>query len=202
MAGLLGTCKLEYELPSLMARTAAAKSLMMRYQHCAWSEAGQGIPSADLLTASSMTSASDGWALGVTNFPTGQMSRRRTCSCSCCITPRVWQRVNLDERQGFQGGILRMFSKDDGWLMSRCMAVRRSSPRLPLSGEPVDAGRAASAVHRGEHQRDVIPCGLMKSGCRRAGPHIGQDLHRALLRRPVAGVGHLDGWWPQSCRVR
>ncbi len=105
-----------YGSPPLTSRTEAAKSLMMRYQHCAWSVAGQGIPSADLYNVT-MTSASDGWALGATDFPTGSVSTVDLQLLLLHYTGGAWQRVNLDERHGFQGGILRMFSKDDGWLM-------------------------------------------------------------------------------------
>ena len=72
---------------------------MMRYQHCAWSVAGQGIPSADLYNVT-MTSASDGWALGATDFPTGSVLTVDLQALLLHYTGGAWQRVNLDERQG------------------------------------------------------------------------------------------------------
>lgn len=93
---------------------ATPRTIIMRYQHCVWSETSKSIPSASLISVV-MNSANDGWALGVT-----QISEGKFLSPIQLIllhyTGGSWQRVQFNSDNGFRGGGFSMYSPDDGWL--------------------------------------------------------------------------------------
>ncbi len=90
------------------------RTIMMRYQHCVWSEVGQSIPSAALLNIV-MTSESDGWAMGATAVSQGSYWLPGQLIL-LHYTGGAWRRVDLNSGNGFQGDLLRMSSQNDGWL--------------------------------------------------------------------------------------
>jgi anti-sigma factor RsiW len=98
------------------ASGAPPQGLMLRFQDCTWSVAGRSIPSAMLINVA-MTSARDGWALGSTEKPAGADSWGTDQALLLHYTGETWRRVDLNTSHGFQGGALRMVSKDDGWLL-------------------------------------------------------------------------------------
>jgi putative zinc finger protein len=98
---------------------AAPRTLIMRYQHCAWSETGKSIPSASLFSVV-MTSASDGWALGTTAISGGGSYWQPDQMILMRYTGGSWRRVALNGEQGpepFDAGGFTMYSPNDGWLL-------------------------------------------------------------------------------------
>jgi hypothetical protein len=90
------------------------RTIIMRYQHCVWTETGKSIPSAALYSVA-MNSASDGWALGATEVSLGKYLEP-VQAILLHYTGGSWRRVQFNSGQGFRGGGFSMYSPTDGWL--------------------------------------------------------------------------------------
>ncbi len=101
----------------------APQSLLMRFQQCQWQPVAGGIPSAELLSVS-MTSATDGWAVGASVVDDNPSPAPGTPHLwvgkqlvALHYTGGQWQRINMPAMSLVIGAKVRMTSSGDGWML-------------------------------------------------------------------------------------
>lgn len=92
--------------------TATYQTLLLGFQNCQWAPVGASIASAEL-DSISMASATDGWAVGVTN-----PAANDSALLALHYTGGAWQRVSVPAAPtGVVGAKVRMTTAGDGWML-------------------------------------------------------------------------------------
>jgi anti-sigma factor RsiW len=92
--------------------TATYQTLLLGFQQCQWAPVGASIVSAELESVS-MVSATDGWAVGLTN-----PAANDSALLALHYMGGAWQRVSVPAAPtGVVGAKVRMTSAGDGWML-------------------------------------------------------------------------------------
>ena len=94
--------------------TASYQTLLLRFNACQWAPAGESIASAELDSVS-MTSATDGWAVGTTH---AGVDGADNTLLALHYSGGAWQRVSVPAApSGVVGAKVRMTAAGDGWML-------------------------------------------------------------------------------------
>lgn len=105
-------------------QTVAPKTLLLRFQNCQWQPTGESIAAAELFSVS-MSSATDGWAVGATVIDESGAQAPSTTPHSWGSAQLLalhyvdgqWQRASLPSGTSGFSAKVRMTASGDGWML-------------------------------------------------------------------------------------